>query len=353
MNRRLLMERIGWGRRNASQQHRAAGSLAGRSDRRSARWRLPCWPILIPLLLVPAGGGCQTTAQPSGRAVQADAFDGARAMEWLRRQVEAGPRVPGTAAHAATRQMLAEALGPETLTQEFTHQSGGAAIRMANLIARFGPATGDRILLCAHWDCRPFADQDPDPGRRNDPVPGANDGASGVAVLLELARLFRKTPPPVGVTIVLFDGEDWGRSLDTMFLGSRYFASHPVGGPFRYGILLDMVGDADLQIYREGHSQARARAVVDRVWRAAEELGHDQFRPSVGYTIEDDHIPLLDKGIPVIDVIDFDYAAWHTVRDLPDQCSARSLQIVGEVVRQVVYTERAAAGSGGSGRSAP
>lgn len=292
-------------------------------------------------LLLLGLAGCRLAGMgASAPVVSAPEFDGERAMEWLRRQVEIGPRVPGTESHQKAHQMLAEALGPGTQEQEFTYLAAHTVVQMVNLIAQFGPKDGERILLCAHWDTRPFADQDPDPKNRSKPVPGANDGASGVAVLLEMARLFRAAPPPVGVTLVLFDGEDWGRTTETMFIGSRFFAQHPLGGPFRYGILLDMVGDADLQIYRECYSQERAPEVVDRVWRAANELGIEAFRPSVGHRIQDDHLPLLERGIPVIDVIDFDYPYWHTIADTPDKCSARSLKHVGDVIRHVVYTEK-------------
>ncbi len=299
-------------------------------------------PLLLAAALALAGAGCnsQIQAGDGGAKVSAPEFDGPQAMQWLQRQVDAGPRVPGTPGHAATRKMLVEALGAGTREQEFTHATRRATVPMVNLVQTFGPEKGERVLLCAHWDSRPFADHDPVAANQSKPVPGANDGASGVAVLLELARLFRESPPPVGVTIALFDGEDYGRSLSEMFLGARYFAEHLVGGPFRYGILLDMVGDADLQIYRERHSQEQARQVVDRVWQAAADLGHDFFRPSVRHTIEDDHVPLLAKGIPVIDVIDFDYPPWHTIEDTPDKCSARSLKVVGDVVRRVVYTDR-------------
>jgi Zn-dependent M28 family amino/carboxypeptidase len=211
---------------------------------------------------------------------------------------------------------------------------------MANIIATYGPAAGTRVLLCAHWDTRPIADRDPVPANRSQPIPGANDGASGVAVLMELSRILRASPPKVGVTIVLFDGEDWGRSLDDMFFGSRYFADHPVGGPFRYAILLDMVGDASLQLPRERNSHEQARTVVDKVWQAAADLGHSEFRSTVGQAIYDDHLPLLAKGIPAIDIIDFDYPYWHTLQDTTDKCSPRSLKIVGDVVRRVIYAER-------------
>lgn len=291
-------------------------------------------------------GGCQSA--PGGpadaAAITAPEFDGAKAMDWLQRQVAMGTRVPGTPPHAAVQKMLAGALGDGTQTQAFTHATAQGDVAMANIIGQYGPTTGSRILLCAHWDTRPFADQDPTPANQSKPIPGANDGASGVAVLLELSRLFRASPPPVGVTIVLFDGEDWGRTLQEMFLGARYFADHQVGGPFRYGILLDMIGDSDLQIFREQNSQDRARAVVDRVWKAAADLHCGSFRDSVKYTIEDDHLPLLDKGIPTIDVIDFDYPPWHTLQDTVDKCSPQSLKSVGDVLRRVVYSEQPGGG---------
>lgn len=291
-------------------------------------------------------GGCQSA--PGGAAdaaaTTAPEFDGAKAMDWLQRQVAMGPRVPGTPPHAAVQKMLAGALGDRTQTQAFTHATAQGDVAMANIIGQYGPTTGSRILLCAHWDTRPFADQDPTPANQSKPIPGANDGASGVAVLLELSRLFRASPPPVGVTIVLFDGEDWGRTLQEMFLGARYFAEHQVGGAFRYGILLDMIGDSDLQIFREQNSQDRARAVVDRVWKAAADLHCGSFRDSVKYAIEDDHLPLLDKGIPTIDVIDFDYPPWHTLQDTVDKCSSQSLKAVGDVLRRVVYSEQPGAG---------
>ncbi|MDH7570479.1 MAG: M28 family peptidase [Armatimonadota bacterium] len=292
-------------------------------------------------LLLTGGAGCQSAGRTAAPTVAAPAaaFDGQRAMEWLKRQVDAGPRVPGTAAHSTVRQLLLQGLGPGAKVQEFTHRTRRGSVPMANLIATYGPQSGDRVLLCAHWDTRPIADRDPNPANRAKPIPGANDGASGVAVLMELARIFQAAPPPVGVTIVLFDGEDWGTSLEEMFLGSTYFAENQVGGPFRYAILLDMVGDADLQIYRERHSERQAKEVVDKVWRAAAELGYDHFRPTLGEEIWDDHIPLQRKGIPAIDVIDFDYPYWHTLQDTVDKCSARSLQIVGDVIRKVVYSE--------------
>jgi Zn-dependent M28 family amino/carboxypeptidase len=213
---------------------------------------------------------------------------------------------------------------------------------MTNIIGRFGNLGKPGVLLCAHWDTRPTADMDSDLIKRKKPIIGANDGASGVAVLLELAHMFRKTPPAVPVTIVFFDGEDWGPGSDDMFLGARYYASR-IGSnqKFKYGILLDMVGDSSLNIPREANSQRRAEFVVDKVWKAATDLGYSSsFTNSVKYNISDDHLPLLQAGISCIDVIDFDYPYWHTLADTPDKCSPSSLKIVGETVARVVYSEQ-------------
>jgi Zn-dependent M28 family amino/carboxypeptidase len=273
------------------------------------------------------------------------AFNGANAFELLVKQCDFGPRVPDTPPHGKCREFLATELKPyadRVVEQSFEHYFEGLekTAKLTNIIASFDMTAGQRILLCAHWDSRPWADQDPDPNNHTQPVPGANDGASGVAVLLEVARVLKSTPPPVGVDIIFFDGEDAGirgRS-DTYLAGSRYFARNK---DVRYnptmGILLDMVGDADLQLYKEGHSMRYASGVADRLWNLAAQIGVHEFIPSEKHEVIDDHVPLLEAGIPVIDVIDFDYPYWHTVADTPDKCSAQSLEKVGRVVLAAIY----------------
>jgi Zn-dependent M28 family amino/carboxypeptidase len=212
---------------------------------------------------------------------------------------------------------------------------------MYNIFAIFNENANKRIMLCAHWDTRPTADEELDPANRKKPILGANDGASGVAVLLELARQFKVKRPQVGIIIALWDGEDYGPDINNMLMGSRYFAKNM--GKLRptYGILLDMVGDKDLQIYKEANSVYAAPELVERVWRKAGELGYRKYFPdSVKYTIIDDHVPLIEAGVPFIDLIDFDYPYWHTLQDTVDKCSPDSLRIVGEVVAAVVYAEK-------------
>jgi hypothetical protein len=277
--------------------------------------------------------------------LQVPVFDGARAYDLLVKQYNFGPRVPDTPAHTACREFLVNELqahADRVVEQSFEHYNEGMkkTVRLTNIVASFGMAAGQRILLGAHWDSRPWADQDPDPSNHTQPVPGANDGASGVAVLLEIARVLKATPPPVGVDIVLFDGEDAGLrgQNETYLAGSRYFARNK---DVRYnpmmGILLDMVGDADLQLYKEGHSMRYASGVVDRVWSLAARLDVHEFVASEKHEVIDDHLPLLEAGIPMIDIIDFDYPYWHTVADTPDKCSAQSLEKVGRVVLAAVY----------------
>jgi len=280
-----------------------------------------------------------------GCAQNPPVFDGARAFAILEKQCEFGARVPGTPAHQKCRDYLITALrgyADQVTTQEFLHTFGKPpqSARATNIIANFQPARRDRVLLCAHWDCRHICDEDPDPKKRTLPVMGANDGASGVAVLLEIARLLKARPPRQGVDIVLFDAEDQGMQGDdrSYARGSQYFARHvePTYHP-RYGILLDMIGDKDLLIYQEAFSVQMARPIVDKVWAAAQRLGISEFVPQVGYAVFDDHVPLLERGIACIDVIDFDYPHWHTSHDTPDKCSAASLEKVGRVVVEVLY----------------
>jgi Zn-dependent M28 family amino/carboxypeptidase len=284
-------------------------------------------------------------------------FDGERAFSYLERQTEFGPRTLGSEAHDQTRDFLIETLqqygdqvGPQPFT--FTHPSDSSRISEGtNIVASFNlnPSRQQRIMLAAHWDTRPYADNDPDSANHTKPVLGANDGASGVAVLLEMARIIHENPLDFGVDIILFDLEDMGdreAGLDTTggkipyCLGSQQFiADNPTYRP-TYGILVDMVGDANLSIPREGYSVEGASRIVDRVWAAAEKVGATAFKDHEGLAVVDDHVPFLQRNIPVIDLIHTPFpSTWHTVRDTPASCSAASLQQVGEVLVEVLYSE--------------
>ena len=267
-------------------------------------------------------------------------FDGQQAMRYVEEQMAFGPRVPNTEGHRRAgdwiyQQLKARADSVEV--QEFTHVTvRGDTLRLRNVVGRFRPERGDRVLFLAHWDTRPIADRSANLADQQRPVPGANDGASGVAVLLGVADALKKEPPRgVGVDLLFVDGEDYG-DFDVnqdVLLGSRHYASrlspdrHPL-----YAVLFDMVGDRDLQLYRESISISRAPEVVDRVWSKAEELGYGRYFRATGETsATDDHVPLLDAGVRAIDIIDLDYPYWHTTEDTADKLSARSLQIVGDV----------------------
>jgi len=286
-------------------------------------------------------------------------FSGERAYALLEEFCAIGPRVPGSAEHRRSLDWLVEHLrgvGDEVYTQSFVHHPAPGhplaqadttlcrtGLRMFNIVCRFDPHRGNRILLAAHWDCRPFCDADPDTALRRLPVPGANDAASAVAVLLELARIISAEPLARGVDIVLFDGEDFGRQghLEEYLLGSRHFAANLPRPAPRAAILLDMVGDADLRLPIEAISWRAAPELCREVWETAELLGHqDVFVDEIGAAITDDHVPLLAAGIPAIDIIDFDFPEWHTTRDTPATCAPRSLQIVGEVMLEYLRNRR-------------
>jgi glutaminyl-peptide cyclotransferase len=236
-------------------------------------------------------------------------------------------------------------LAPELAVDTFSHvTAAGDSLTLYNVLARFVPDATRRILLLAHWDTRPRSDATADSAARALPVPGANDGASGTAVLLELARLFAEVPPPLGIDLLLVDGEDYGPGIDDMFLGARRYASR-LGEEARpiYGLLLDMVGDADASFPPEELSAQFAEVVVRKVWRAAERLGvRAHFPTSVGPRIVDDHVPLIEAGLPTANLIDFTYGPgnrfWHTPEDTPERLSAATLGMVGEVVAELVYS---------------
>ncbi len=272
-------------------------------------------------------------------------FNEQNAFQHLEKQCEFGARVPGTEAHLKCRDYLIETLRKyaDRVTQQpfkALIESGKSSVTCYNIIANFHPDKTRRVLLCAHWDTRPWADRDPDPINHKKPVPGANDGASGVAVLLEIARIIDITPPKFGVDIVFFDAEDFGvyGQNDTWALGSKQFAQNIVKSYHpEFGILLDLIGDADQQLYIEQNSYQYARKIVDRVWNIAEQMGIPEFIPEVKFDVYDDHLNLLEIGIPAIDIIDFEYQYWHTVEDTPDKCSPQSLGNVGRVLLRVLY----------------
>ena len=279
-------------------------------------------------------------------------FSGESAFTYLVKQTSFGPRNPNSTGHRQCLDYLATTLRnftDDVRLQPFTHQGyDGKPLYLTNVIASFSTDSRARLLLCSHWDTRPRADQDPDPARQSEPILGANDGASGVAVLLQLASIFKENPPPIGVDIVFFDGEDYGMEGDIQnyFLGARYFArTKPADYLPRYGILLDMIGDANLEIPREQHSVRYAPDIVDLVWSTANGLGFWQFVNAVEQSISDDHLVLNEAGIKTIDIIDFNYPDrsnrfWHTHEDVPEHCSPQSLEVVGTVITHVVYSER-------------
>lgn len=286
---------------------------------------------------------------PTGPTPGSPEFSGAAAMELVQRQVSFGPRVPGTEGHAAQLGwMIArlDSLAPDVGADTFdVVTTRGDSLTLTNVLARFRPGATRRILLLAHWDTRPRSDQAADSALHDMPVPGANDGGSGTAVLLHLAELLAETAPPMGVDLLLVDGEDYGPGPEDMFLGARRYADGLAATDVRpvYGVLLDMVGDADPLFPVEGYSAQYASVVVRKVWDAAERLGYaDWFPRGAGQPINDDHVPLIEAGLPTANVIDFAYgpghAYWHTPDDVPEHVSARTLGMVGQVVTELIYS---------------
>ena len=281
-------------------------------------------------------------------------FDGEVARGYVKTQLDFGARVPGTEAARKTGDWIVAQMrqrADTVIEQKWNHVTAkGDTLPLRNIFARFRPQASTRILYVTHWDSRPVSDQAEDPAKRSLPVPGANDGASGVALFIALGDVLKKTPPTVGVDLLFVDGEDYGTfgppDVDVL-LGSTYFAENmPAGYQPIFGVLFDMIGDADLQIPQESNSVERAPEVVTRVWDTAAKLGYQRyFPPRTGYAVTDDHIPLLDKGLRVIDVIDLDYLGpqgsgkpnyHHTPDDTLDKVSAQSLKIVGDVAYALI-----------------
>jgi hypothetical protein len=272
-------------------------------------------------------------------------FDGTQAYEYLQDICALGSRISGSPGMTRQQEILREHFekqGAKVTMQPFRvrHPANGSAVEMANMVIEWQPDTKQRILIGAHYDTRPRPDQDPiDP---NGPFVGANDGASGVALMMQLGESVKKLDGKLGVDFVLFDGEEFiFNDRDEYFLGSTHFAedyvAHPPKHTYKAGVLLDMVGDKDLEIYQEGNSLdwPASRSVVNSVWAMAKKLGVREFVPRLGPTVNDDHIPLNRKAkIPTCDVIDFEYPHWHTRGDTADKCSALSLAKVGWVMAE-------------------
>lgn len=293
-------------------------------------------------------------------AAEASAFDADSAMAFLRAQVDAGPRVPGSEAHAATARYLAStlrSLGADTVIEQRVEATAwnGDRLPLVNILARFAPeSTAQRLLLVAHWDSRPWADAETDPALARKPIDGANDGASGVAVLLEIARLLGSKPAECPVDILLTDGEDYGapegESADenSWCLGTQAWVKampYDFSTLPRYAVLLDMVGGRGARFHREVVSDYLAPDIVDALWSRAARLGlADRFVNERGGTVVDDHLYLNRAGIPAVDIIENRHPetlsfnpTWHTHDDTADNIDPSTLKAVGTLIESIVY----------------
>lgn len=279
-------------------------------------------------------------------------FDGDRCMKYLKTLCDLGPRVSGTAGMTKQIALLTkhfEDLGGKVTKQEFTvrQKSRREDTAMTNLIVSWFPDRKSRVILCAHYDTRPFADQEAERKNWAKPFVSANDGTSGVALLMELAHHMKGLGTDVGVDFVFFDGEEYvftgpERADDGYFLGSEHFAAEYKKAkdkrPYQYvaAVLFDLFAHDGARLAVEGYSWANARNLVNEIWGVAEKVGAKSFRYERGFTrgndVQDDHIALQAVGIPAVDVIDFDYKHWHTLSDTPDQCSAKQFTQVATVI---------------------
>ena len=269
-------------------------------------------------------------------------FDGDRALAHIYQQVSFGPRtLDNPSAKAETLGFIASYLKP--LATKLTIQKfSNNGMSGNNLWASFinpKPHANQRIMLGAHWDTRPISDQESDLSKQHLPTPGANDGGSGVAVLLELARIFAANPPPVSVDLVFFDLEDMGNIDNLPFaIGARAFVERNRFYRPSAGIIVDMVCDKNLTIPQERYSKTKASALIDQIWEIAGRQNATVFSKDQGAYIQDDHLPFLEANIPVIDLIHYPFPDyWHTSEDTVDKCSSNSLEQVGNVILSLVY----------------
>lgn len=294
--------------------------------------------------------------------VQTPAFCADSAYAYIEKQVAFGTRVPNSLAHKACGDYLAgklEAFGAKVYNQYADLMAyDGTILKARNIIGAYNPEVKKRVLLCAHWDTRPYADAGEEKHHRT-PIDGANDGGSGVGVLLEIARHLQQQAPAIGVDIVFFDAEDYGtpdfyegpHRSDTWCLGSQYWGRIPHVPDYkaRYGILLDMVGGKNASFYYEAYSKQTAHAPMQKIWEAAHRIGQgNYFVKKDGGNITDDHMYVHQfRQIPCVDIIDFDpnsdtgfNPTWHTVKDNMEYIDKATLQAVGQTVMTVIYNEK-------------
>lgn len=319
--------------------------------------------LLLSVLLLLSCNRAVQTVKSEEKAVVVPTFSADSAYLYVGQQVGFGARVPNTKAHddcAACLSAQLKRFGAEVIEQKADLIAfDGTILKSVNIIGSFNPKAETRILLFSHWDSRPWADNDPDPANRKKPVMAANDGASGVGVLLEMARLLGKNLPTVGVDIIFFDSEDYGKpssaggdpAEDSWCLGTQYWAKNPhvPGYTARFGILLDMVGAPNATFCREQTSEYYAQSVVDAVWSQAKSLGFGQyFKDIKGGAITDDHV-YVNKiiGIPSIDIIQYDPNSgsgfgeyWHTIHDTMENVDKNTLNAVGTTLMHVIYNEK-------------
>lgn len=309
-------------------------------------------------------GSCSSTNKSDSSATADDAFTpimdfcADSAYQFVKAQCDFGERVPNTPAHNRCGDYLINKLqqyGANVIVQSPTLTAfDGTRLKARNIIGEFAPEKPRRILMLAHWDCRPWADSDPDPKNHRKPVMGANDGASGIGILLEIARLLNEKQPNVGVDILLVDAEDWGDNSgtsdteSTWALGTQYWVENPhrLGYKPIFGILLDMVGAKGSQFTHEYYSKHYAPAVLKEVWGMAERSGYGDYFPQIaGGAITDDHVFVNRTGIPTIDIIALDntsptgfFSQWHTVDDTMENIDPATLKAVGQTLTNLIYS---------------
>jgi len=310
----------------------------------------------------PAKTTVDTEKAETASAIQAADFNADSAWYFVNEQVKFGPRVPNTKAHASCAAWLEKTLkkyASQVVVQPFTAKAfDGTTLKCKNIIASFNPKSASRVLLCSHWDSRPFADNDPDSTRHRTPIDGANDGASGVGILIEIARQLKVAPASIGVDILLLDGEDYGAPQDAGYtgtddwaLGSQYWSRYPHVSLYsaRFGILLDMVGAENAVFTMEGTSMYYAPDVVQKIWNIGAAIGYsDYFSTERTNAITDDHLYINQlRQVPTVDIIQHDpstqsgfYQNWHTVKDNMAGISKPTLMAVGQTVLTTIRNEK-------------